>query len=106
MAFFIIMNLVAFILGIYYIFLQYYVLLVEIIVFAILLIIDGLEIILGFFACWQFQSYEKQQWFSYSSYTNHLFGYHHHFSLGNIELSFFLRGVSSTSKTPLLSPKV
>lgn len=61
MAFFIIMNLVAFILGIYYIFLQYYVLLVEIIVFAILLIIDGLEIILGFFACWQFQSYEKQQ---------------------------------------------
>ena len=99
------MNLIAFILGIYYIFLQYYVLLVEIIVFAILLIINGLEIILGFFACWQFQSYEKQQWY-FIFYTNHLFGYHHHFNLGSTELSFFFRGVSSTSNTPLLNPKV
>jgi hypothetical protein len=41
--------------------LQYYVLLVEIIVFAGLLVLNGLEIIVGFFACWQFQTYEKQQ---------------------------------------------
>jgi hypothetical protein len=61
MAVFLMMGLGGIILAVYYIFLQYYVLLIEVILFAGLLILCGLEMILGFFACWQFQSYEKQQ---------------------------------------------
>lgn len=57
MALFLILSLGGIILAIYYIFLQYYVLLIEVILFAGLLVLNGLEIILGFFACWQFQSY-------------------------------------------------
>ncbi len=62
MALFVVMTVVGLVFGIYFIFLQYFVLLVEVILFAILLTVEGLELIIGFFACWQFQSYEKQQW--------------------------------------------
>lgn len=58
---FLVLNLGALILGIYFIFLQFYVLLVEVLLFAGSLVLIGLDIIFGFFACWQFQSYEKQQ---------------------------------------------
>jgi hypothetical protein len=61
MAVFMVLTLVGLIFGIYYIFLQYYVLLVEVILFAVLLVFNGTQLIIGFFACWQFQSYEKQQ---------------------------------------------
>jgi hypothetical protein len=61
MAVFVLLTLVGLAFAIYYIFLQYFVLLVEVILFAGLLVFEGLELILGFFACWQFQSYEKQQ---------------------------------------------
>jgi hypothetical protein len=33
------------------------VLLVEVVMFALLIVLEGLELILGFFACWQFQTY-------------------------------------------------
>ena len=61
MAVFLVMSLGGIILAVYYIFLQYYVLLIEVLLFAGLLILCVLEMVLGFFACWQFQSYEKQQ---------------------------------------------
>lgn len=48
-------------LGIYFLVIQYYVLRVEVILLVILVVLNGLELILGFFSCWQFQSYEKQQ---------------------------------------------
>jgi hypothetical protein len=57
MALFLMLTLLGLLLCIYYIFLQYFVLLIEIIAFSGLLILNGLEIILGFLACWQFQSY-------------------------------------------------
>lgn len=61
MALFVLMTVIGLVFAIYFIFLQYFVLLVEVILFAILLAVEGLELIIGFFACWQFQSYEKQQ---------------------------------------------
>ncbi len=61
MAIFVLLTMVGLVFGIYYIFLQYYVLLVEVILFALMIVLEGLELILGFFACWQFQTYEKQQ---------------------------------------------
>lgn len=61
MVFFMLVTLVGLFFSIYFIVIQYYVLLIEIIMILILLIIDAIEIIIGFFACWQFQSYEKQQ---------------------------------------------
>ena len=61
MVIFLLLNLGAIILGIYFIFLQFYVLLIEILLFAATLVLAGLDIFFGFFACWTFQSYEKQQ---------------------------------------------
>ena len=61
MTVFVILTLIGLVFGIYYIFLQYFVLLIEVILFAILLGMNGLELIIGLFTCWQFQSYEKQQ---------------------------------------------
>jgi len=61
MAVFVIMTIIGVAFPIYYIAIQYFVLLIEIILFVGLLVFLGLEIIVGFFACWQFQSYEKQQ---------------------------------------------
>lgn len=57
MVFFMIATLIGLVFSIYFIVIQYYVLLIEIIMIIILLIIDAFEIIIGFFACWQFQSY-------------------------------------------------
>jgi hypothetical protein len=57
MAVFVLLTMVGLVFGIYYIFLQYFVLLVEVIMFALLIVLEGLELILGFFACWQFQTY-------------------------------------------------
>lgn len=67
MVLFLILTLIGLVFSIYYIFLQYFVLLIEIILFVGLLIFNCLELIIGFFSCWQFQSYEKQQWFLYMS---------------------------------------
>jgi hypothetical protein len=61
MAIFVLMTMVGLVFGIYYIFLQYFVLLVEVILFVLMIVLEGLQLILGFFACWQFQTYEKQQ---------------------------------------------
>ena len=61
MAVFVLLTLVGLVFSIYFIFLQYFVLLVEVIMYALLLVVEGLQLILGFLACWQFQSYEKQQ---------------------------------------------
>lgn len=63
------MTLIAIVFSIYYLFLQYYVLQVEVILFVILLVGNVLDLTFGFFSCWQFQSYEKQQWASESKYT-------------------------------------
>lgn len=57
MAVFVLLTMVGLAFGIYYIFLQYFVLLVEVILFALLIVLQGLQLILGFFACWQFQTY-------------------------------------------------
>lgn len=57
MAVFVVLTMLGLVFGIYYIFLQYYVLLVEVILFVLLIVLQGLELILGFFACWQFQTY-------------------------------------------------
>jgi hypothetical protein len=57
MAVFVLLTMVGLVFGIYYIFLQYFVLLVEVVMFALLIVLEGLELILGFFACWQFQTY-------------------------------------------------
>ena len=61
MSVFVILTIVGLVFSVYYLFLQYFVLLVEIVLFVILLVANALELILGFFACWQFHSYEKQQ---------------------------------------------
>lgn len=61
MAVFVLLTLVGLVFSVYFIFLQYFVLLAEVIAFAVLLVVEGLQLILGFLACWQFQSYEKQQ---------------------------------------------
>ena len=61
MTLFVILTMIGLVFGIYYIFLQYFVLLIEVILFAIMLSINGFELIIGLFTCWQFQSYEKQQ---------------------------------------------
>lgn len=58
---FVIATLGGLILGIYFIVIQYYLLLIEMILVLIALVACGFEILLGFFSCWQFQSYEKQQ---------------------------------------------
>lgn len=58
---FVLLTLVGVFLSIYFIVIQYYVLLIEIILVVILLVTDALQLILGFFSCWVFQSYEKQQ---------------------------------------------
>jgi hypothetical protein len=61
MVVFIIGTLLGMILCIYFIVMQYYVLLIEIIMIALLLAADVFEVLIGFISCWQFQSYEKQQ---------------------------------------------
>lgn len=61
MAVFVVLTMVGLLFSVYYLFLQYFVLLVEIVLFVVLLVANVLEMIMGFFACWQFQSYEKQQ---------------------------------------------
>jgi hypothetical protein len=61
MAVFVLLTIIGLVFSIYYIFLQYFVLLVEVILFAIMIVLESLQLILGFFACWQFQTYEKQQ---------------------------------------------
>lgn len=55
-------TLAAIVFSIYFVVIQYYVLLIEIIMILILLVTDVFELLIGFFSCWQFQSYEKQQW--------------------------------------------
>jgi fatty-acid desaturase len=61
MALFVVLTLVGLLFSVYYLFLQYFVLLVEILLFVVLFVLNVLQLIIGFFACWQFQSYEKQQ---------------------------------------------
>lgn len=61
MLFFMLATLAAIVFSIYFVVIQYYVLLIEIIMILILLVTDVLELLIGFFSCWQFQSYEKQQ---------------------------------------------
>jgi hypothetical protein len=58
---FIFMTLVGIFFCIYFMFIQYYVMLIEQIFFVVLIILNAMEMLFGFFSCWQFQSYEKQQ---------------------------------------------
>lgn len=58
---FIFLTLGSMILVIYFMVIQYYLLLVELILFVVMIVANGLELLLSFFSCWQFQSYEKQQ---------------------------------------------
>lgn len=59
---FILATLVAIFFSVYFLVIQYYVLLVEVILMIIIMVCNVFELLLGFFSCWQFQSYEKQQW--------------------------------------------
>ena len=58
---FILATLVAIFFSVYFLVIQYYVLLVEVILMIIIMVCNVFELLLGFFSCWQFQSYEKQQ---------------------------------------------
>lgn len=45
----------------YFVFLQYYILLVEVILYAVTLVLQVFELLISFACFWQFKSYEKQQ---------------------------------------------
>lgn len=45
----------------YFVFLQYYILLAEVLLYAITLVLLVFELLISFACFWQFKSYEKQQ---------------------------------------------
>lgn len=61
MTVFIFVTLIAVIFCIYFLVIQYYVLLAELLLMVIMVLMNAFEFLFGFFSCWQFQSYEKQQ---------------------------------------------
>lgn len=98
------LTLVCMVGAFYFVFLQYYILLVEVLLYALTLVLLVFELLISFACFWQFKNYEKQQW-------HHFPDLHPWFNLRNLigrassPINIMLRRSSWESNNFWLSPQ-